>query len=97
MVMARKPGPSRRKSRLSPDRLTIAAADFKTGCLQLMDRVRETGVEYTITKHGTPVARLVPVNEPLRPSFFGAGKGSVLHYERPFDPIDGTYDIDREA
>ena len=79
------------------DALTIAAADFKTRCLQLMDRVRETGVEYTITKHGTPVARLVPVHEPLRPSFFGAGKGSVLHYERPFDPIDGTYDIDREA
>ena len=97
MVMAHKSSPGQKKRRPPRDPLTIAAADFKTGCLQLMNRVRETGVEYTITKPGTPVARLVPVNEPLRPSFFGAGKGSVLHYERPFDPIDGTYDIDREA
>jgi prevent-host-death family protein len=97
LVMAHSFGPPRKKPRPRQDPLTIAAADFKTRCLQLMDRVRETGVEYTITKHGTPVARLVPVNEPARPSFFGAGKGSVLHYERPFDPIDGAYDIDREA
>jgi prevent-host-death family protein len=96
LVMSRSPGSARKKRRPPQDPLTIAAADFKTGCLQLMDRVRETGVEYTITKHGTPVARLVPVHEPLRPSFFGAGKGSVLHYERPFDPIEGTYDIDGE-
>jgi len=34
----------------------IAAAEFKARCLELMDRVRETGVEYVITKHGTPVA-----------------------------------------
>jgi len=95
--MARSSGLGRKKRPPPQDPLTIAAADFKTGCLRLMDHVRETGVEYTITKHGTPVARLVPVSEPLRPSFFGAGKGSVLHYERPFDPIDGTYDIDREA
>lgn len=97
LVMTPSRGSARKKRRPSQDPLTIAAADFKTGCLQLMDRVRETGVEYTITKHGTPVARLVPVNEPLRQSFFGAGKGSVLHYERPFDPVDGAYDIDREA
>jgi prevent-host-death family protein len=75
---------------------SLAAADFKARCLELMDRVRETGVEYTITKHGRPVARLVPVNEPSRPSFFGSGKGSVLQYDRPFDPVDGTYDIDQE-
>ena len=97
MVMARRSGPGQKKRRPPQDPLIIAAADFKTGCLQLMDRVRETGVEYTITKHGTPVARLVPVSEPSRPSFFGAGQGSVLHYDRPFDPIDGAYDIDREA
>ena len=31
-----------------------------------------------------------------RQSFFGALEGSVLQYDRPFDPIDGDYDIDRE-
>ena len=59
-----------------------------------MDRVRETGVEYVVTKHGKPVAKLVPVTEATKPSFFGSLEGSVLKYERPFDPIDGNYDID---
>ena len=71
-----------------------AVAEFKARCLELMDRVRETGTEYVVTKHGKPVAKLVPYTESAKPSFFGSLKGSVLKYERPFDPIDGTYDID---
>ena len=41
-------------------RSSLPAAEFKTRCLELMDRVRETGVEYIVTKHGRPVAKLVP-------------------------------------
>ena len=61
----------------------VAAAEFKTRCLELMDRVRETGAEYVITKHGVPVARLVPVVEARRTRFFGSMQGTVLEYERP--------------
>ena len=90
--MARKP---RARAQSQVKRSTqYAAAEFKARCLQLMDRVRETGVEYVVTKHGKPVARLVPVTEAAKPAFFGSLKGSVLKYERPFDPIDGKYDID---
>ncbi|HEX9365798.1 MAG TPA: type II toxin-antitoxin system prevent-host-death family antitoxin [Vicinamibacterales bacterium] len=81
-----------RKSAGSP---SLPAAEFKTRCLELMDRVRETGMEYVVTKHGRPVAKLVPYVAPQRRSLFGALKGSVLAYERPFDPIDGEYDIER--
>ena len=94
MVMAgksRQPG-AKRKSTGSP---SLPAAEFKTRCLELMDRVRETGVEYVVTKHGRPVAKLVPYVAPRRRSIFGALKGTVLKYERPFDPIDGEYDINR--
>jgi antitoxin (DNA-binding transcriptional repressor) of toxin-antitoxin stability system len=49
-----------------------------------------------VTKHGTPVAKLVPYSPPDRPSFFGSAAGTVLQYDRPFDPIDGEYDIDRD-
>ena len=75
---------------------TVGAAEFKARCLELMDRVRETGAEYIVTKHGEPVAKLVPFNAPGRRSFFGSMKGTVLRYERPFDPIDGEYDINRD-
>ena len=67
----------------------LPAAEFKAKCLGLMDRVRETGAEYVITKHGKPVAKLVPYTEPRPRSFLGSMKGTVLGYDRPFDPIDG--------
>ena len=84
-----------RTSAKSPAGGRIAAGAFKARCLELMERVRETGAEYVITKHGRPVAKLVPVVEAARQPLFGSMKGTVLAYERPFDPIDGEYDIDR--
>ncbi len=38
----------------------IGAAKFKEQCLALLDSVGPEGI--VITKHGKPVARLVPVN-----------------------------------
>jgi prevent-host-death family protein len=73
----------------------VAAAEFKARCLELMDRVRETGAEYVITKHGVPVAKLVPVAEPRPDRFFGSMKGTVLEYERPLDPLDDDYEVNR--
>jgi prevent-host-death family protein len=75
---------------------SLSAAEFKATCLELMDRVREARVEYVVTKHGRPVAKLVPYSPPERPSFFGSAKGTVLEYDRPFDPIDAEYDVNRE-
>jgi len=74
----------------------LSAADFKARCLTLMDRVRETGVEYVITKHGQPVAKLVPYTAAQQTPVFGALKGTVLKYERPFDALDEEWDINRD-
>ena len=92
MVMASK----RRRSDAVAEGKRVPAAVFKARCLELMDRVRETGAEYIVTKHGRPVARLVPYEEPERKTLFGALKGTVLKYERPLDPIDAQYDLDRD-
>jgi prevent-host-death family protein len=87
--------PTRQRRRKSPSNGRVTAAEFKATCLELMDRVRETGTEYVVTKHGTPVAKLVPYTDPAKKPFVGSMKGTVLQYERPFDPIDGEYDINR--
>ncbi len=42
--------------------LTIGAFEAKTHLSELLARV-EAGEQVTITKHGRPVARLVPINE----------------------------------
>jgi len=74
----------------------VAAAEFKATCLELMDKVRTTGSEYVITKHGTPVAKLVPADAPgKKKSFLGCMKGTVLKYDRPFDPAPGDWDVNR--
>lgn len=39
---------------------TVPAAKFKEQCLSLLDRVDPEGI--VITKHGKPVAKLVPVH-----------------------------------
>jgi prevent-host-death family protein len=46
----------------NPD--SIGAYEAKTHFSELLERV-EKGEEVTITKHGTPVARLVPVRKRL--------------------------------
>jgi prevent-host-death family protein len=85
--------PHTRSKSSSPVGSRVGAAEFKARCLELTDRVRETGAEYVITKHGKPVAKLVPYRAERPAGLFGALKGTVLRYERPLDPIDGDWDI----
>ena len=40
----------------------MAAGSFKTNCLAIMDEVQAKHETVVITKHGKPVAKLVPVN-----------------------------------
>jgi antitoxin (DNA-binding transcriptional repressor) of toxin-antitoxin stability system len=47
-----------------------------------------------VTRHGRPVARLVPVAPAGVPGFIGSMRGSLLGYERPFDAIPGTWLMD---
>ena len=88
--------PVAKRPRRSKGHDQIGAAEFKATCLELMDRVRETAVEYVVTKHGEPVAKLVPYTTGERPRFFGSMKGTVLKYERPLDPLEDEYDINRK-
>ena len=41
----------------------MPAGEFKTHCLQVMERVRTQRESVIITKRGVPVAKLVPVDE----------------------------------
>lgn len=59
---------------------TIPAGAFKTNCLSIMDEVRAKREPVVITKHGQPVAKLVPVDANTgTDEIFGffSGRGSV--------------------
>ena len=57
----------------------IGAAEFKARCLQIIDQVKETGAEVTITEHGHPVAKLVPIAAQVpRLPLLGSCQGSLI-------------------
>lgn len=66
---------------------TIAATEFKSHCLALMDEVQRTGDEIVITKHGRPVARLVAPLDKL-PSTYGMMRGTLTLIGDPIEPED---------
>jgi prevent-host-death family protein len=56
----------------------MAAGSFKTNCLAVMDEVQARHETVVITKHGKPVAKLVPVSTDIDEIYnFLAGKGTV--------------------
>ncbi len=67
--------------------IEICASIFKARCLELMDEVRDTRVPVVITKRGTAIAKLVPVDE-RRPPLFGCLRGSVMIVADIVAPID---------
>jgi prevent-host-death family protein len=58
---------------------TMPAGLFKSKCLAVMDEVQAKCESVIITKHGKPVAKLVPV-DPEQDDFYGfmKGKGKIL-------------------
>ena len=54
----------------------MPAGEFKAHCLSVMDKVRSTREPVLITKHGKPVAKLVPAEEAPQ-EFLGRLKGVV--------------------
>lgn len=74
---------------------TVKASEFKAKCLQLMDEVAASGETVIITKHGKPVARLMPTE--TRPkSIFGALKGQVRIVGDIISPLDVEWDAMKE-
>jgi prevent-host-death family protein len=56
----------------------MPAGSFKTKCLAVMDEVQAKHETVVITKHGKPVAKLVPVNTETDDIYnFLEGKGTV--------------------
>jgi len=42
---------------------TIMASRFKAECLAILDQVEQLKMSVTVTKHGRPIARVVPLED----------------------------------
>jgi prevent-host-death family protein len=65
---------------------SIPAGQFKAKCLKLLDQVAATRESLIVTKHGKPVAQLVPIAG--QNDFVGSMRGSVLRMGDIVSPLD---------
>lgn len=79
--------------------MEIPAAEFKAKCLKLMDKVAKTRESIVITKHGKPVAKIVPIELEHKQSNFGYMEGTakitgdiVAPIDLPWSAITGEED-----
>jgi prevent-host-death family protein len=68
----------------------ISATQFKAQCLALLDDVAHGGGELVVTKHGRPVAKVVPADDA------SSLRGSVT-YHVDDDELTAPLDISWEA
>jgi prevent-host-death family protein len=69
----------------------VPAGRFKAECLALLDQVAETRQPLVVTKHGRPVAEVVPVPARKGPSL----RGSVTVLGDIVAPVLGPWNLDR--
>ena len=68
----------------------MPAGEFKAHCLTVMDQVLQSGEPVLITKHGKPVAKLVPAEKEADDLFgYMAGKVKIVgDIVGPVTPLD---------
>jgi len=69
----------------------IAAGEFKAKCLSILDLVAETKTTIVITKHGRPVAELVPITTQTKSTSL---RGSVKFHGDIVAPLEESWDVD---
>jgi prevent-host-death family protein len=69
---------------------TIAAGEFKSKCLKLLDQVAEERQTLVITKHGRPVAQVIPMPPAVDP--FGYMRDSVLYEGDIISPLENEWE-----
>ena len=75
--------------------MQIGAGQFKAQCLQLMNQVQQSRKEIVITKHGKPVAKLVPVEESAAQSIFGYLQGTVEIVGDIVSPLEEDWEVEQ--
>lgn len=67
--------------------IQVSKSQFKAKALEYFRQVEASGEPIVITDHGKPTLELRPVKKAAeKQDPFEMLKGSVLWYERPFDP-----------
>jgi prevent-host-death family protein len=64
----------------------VSMSEFQARARELLREVEESGQTIVVTEGGKPVVEIRPVSKPGKDPL-ELLRGSVLFYERPFDPV----------
>ncbi len=73
--------------------MKINATEFKARCLKLVDEVARTRQPIIVTKHGKPVAKVVPIETEKPRTYFGYMAGSLKITGDIISPIEAEWSV----
>ena len=69
----------------------IPISKFKATCLDVLEEVRRSGQPVLVTRHGEPIAEIVPSSRPPAPgSWLGAARGTGRIVGDLVEPVAGA-------
>jgi prevent-host-death family protein len=75
--------------------VVVGATEFKQRCLELIARAARSGDEFVVTRHGRPLAKLVPVAPQDARHLVGSMSGTVLAFADPLAPAPAAWKMER--
>jgi prevent-host-death family protein len=75
--------------------VVVGATEFKQRCLELIARAARSGDEFVVTRHGRPLAKLVPIAPEDARHLVGSMSGTVLAFADPFAPAPAAWKMER--
>ncbi len=64
-----------KQQKKDPTEQYVPISEFKSKCLKLLSETGNKGREYTITKKGEPIAKVIPIKKNKGKTLRGAWKG----------------------
>jgi prevent-host-death family protein len=72
----------------------VPASDLKNDWHHWLDQVARARRTIVVTRYGTPIATLAPIEDPHDRPFFGALRGWVTEQADLIAPVDEDWDVE---
>jgi prevent-host-death family protein len=70
------------------DKNAISTSELKAHCSNIVKNVAQNRVAVVITKHGRPMAKLVPIEKKEPSSLFGFARGGIIIHGDIVEPLE---------
>jgi prevent-host-death family protein len=78
---------------IDPPSDSIPISEFKATCLAVLERVRRTGTSVVVTRHGEPIAEIVPLtSRRAGASWIGAMQGTAVFVDDLIEPASPPHE-----